>query len=200
MRYVGYWAGGYVPQMTIVPKLREDRYMRGGDHESFLDMGIPGVRFIETIENFPRQHTPDDTVANLTPAYLARVTQVVVATAASLARAPSAPQSITASGTASGMVTVSWAAPMTGAPDHYVVAARPVTENFYRTRVTAPGAQLQKSVSAADLGLAGAPAFFITVAAVDAAGHESLPAYPEYRCDAQSCVVQPGSLNVTASQ
>src|SRR5262249_30739126 len=84
MRYVGYWAGGYVPQMTIVPRRREARYMRCGDHESFLDMGIPGVRFIETIENFPRQHTPDDTVANLTPAYLARVTQVVVATAASL--------------------------------------------------------------------------------------------------------------------
>jgi hypothetical protein len=36
------------------------------------------------------------------------------------------------------------------------------------------------------------------VAAVDAGGHESLFAYPEYRCDTVSCVVPSDALNVTA--
>jgi hypothetical protein len=37
------------------------------------------------------------------------------------------------------------------------------------------------------------------VAAVDAAGHESLFAYPEYRCDAGGCVVPAAALNITAT-
>jgi hypothetical protein len=52
-------------------------------------------------------------------------------------------------------------------------------------------------VQATDLGIGGASAFFVSVAAVDAQGHESLFAYPEYRCDGTSCVVPPGALDVT---
>ena len=192
MRHIGYWGAGYVPNMLILPHLREDRPGRGGDHEPFLDQGIPGVRFIETNENFAVQHTPNDTVANMTPAYTARVTQVIVATAASLARAPQAPQNASATGNAQS-ATLSWTAPAVGTVDHYIVAARPVTENFYHTRVMATGTS--KTVTPADLGVSGT--YFVSVAAVDAAGHESLFAYPEWRCDATSCAVQAGSTNVT---
>ena len=192
LRHIGYWGTGYVPNMLILPHLREDRPGRGGDHEPFLDQGIPGVRFIETNENFARQHTADDTVANMTPAYNARITQVIVASAASLARAPQAPQSATASGNASSAM-LSWQAPAIGTVDHYVIAARPVGENFYHTRVTTTS--LSKTVTPADLGVTGA--YFVSVAAVDAAGHESLFAYPEYRCDDTGCSVQAGSTNVT---
>src|SRR5262249_28260240 len=134
----------------------------------------------------------EDTVANLTPDYVARVTQIIVASAASLARAPQAPQSASATGNAQG-ATLSWAAPAIGAVDHYVVAARPVGENFYHTRVTVAGTS--RTVTPADLGVSGA--YFVSVAAVDAAGHESLFAYPEWRCDDTGCAVQAGSTNVT---
>ncbi len=204
MRHIAAAGGAYVPSMAIVPMLREDRPGRGGDHESFLDQGIPGVRFIETVESpnsgttASHQHSPNDLMAYLTPDYTARVTQVVVASVATLARAPSPPLSIGASGTAAGPVMVCWAAPSGGAAvDHYVLAGRAVTENFYHARVAAPAGATQKSVSAADLGLGTAAAFFVSVAAVDSLGHESLFAYPEYRCDATSCVVQPGSMDVT---
>jgi hypothetical protein len=203
MRYIGTWGHAYVPSLTMIPKLREDRPGRGGDHESFIDQAYPGVRFIETMESpnagttASHQHSPNDLPSFVTPAYTATVAQVVIATAASLARAPGPPQSPTATGNTS-TVKLGWAAPTTGAPvDHFVIAGRDVGENFYRTRVVVPGSATSHTVSAAGLGLSSSTAFFVSVAAVDGAGHESLFAYPEYRCDAGSCVVPPKALDVT---
>jgi hypothetical protein len=205
MRFIATAGGAYVPSMTVVPMLREDRPGRGGDHESFLNNSIPGVRFIETVESpnagtvASHQHSPNDQMMYVTPAYTARVAQVVISSVASLARAPSPPQNIVASGNAGATVMLTWAAPLSGSGvDHYVLAGRAVTENFYHARVSTPRTATSKSVTAADLGMAGAAAFFVSVAAVDAQGHESLFAYPEYRCDASSCVVQPGSTDVKA--
>jgi acetylornithine deacetylase/succinyl-diaminopimelate desuccinylase-like protein len=207
MRFIATAGGAYVPSMAIVPMLREDRAGRGGDHESFLDQGIPGVRFIETIESpnagtvGSHQHSPNDLATYVTPAYTRRVAQVVVASIASLARAPSPPLSIAATGSAAGPVSLTWAPPASGsAVDHYVVAARATSENFYHARVVVPQSATQATVTPDALGIPGAPAFFVSVAAVDAPGHESLFAYPEYRCDSASCVVQPGSLDVTVKQ
>jgi acetylornithine deacetylase/succinyl-diaminopimelate desuccinylase-like protein len=205
MRYVGYWGSAYVPSMTMLSVLREDRMGRGGDQESFNNVGIPAVRFIETVESpnaatvQSHQHSPNDLPMYVTPAYTARIAQVVTAVAASLARAPTPPQMGVATGSGAGPWTLSWSAPASGpAVDHYVIAARPTTENLYHARVAVPAATTMHAVTAADLGLAPGAAIFISVAAVDAAGHESLFAYPEYRCDATSCAVQPGSLDVTA--
>jgi hypothetical protein len=35
---------------------RPDRFLRGGDHLSFIDQGYPAVRFTEPHENFAHQH------------------------------------------------------------------------------------------------------------------------------------------------
>src|SRR5215471_8584340 len=107
MRAVALATGNYAPDMTALPNLREDRPGRGSDHISFLDRSFPGVRFIEAVENTAHQHSANDTIANMTPAYMPRVARVVVATAATLARAPSAPRSIAVTRNASGSVTVS---------------------------------------------------------------------------------------------
>jgi hypothetical protein len=64
--------------------------------------------------------------------------------------------------------------------------------------VIAPASSVSRQVTAAELGLATGSAFFISVASVDAAGHESLFGYPEYRCDSAACSVQAGSLDITA--
>jgi len=205
MRLIATTGGAYVPAMTIVPVLREDRPGRGGDHESFLDVGVPAVRFIETVESpnagtaASHQHSPNDLMTFVTPDYAARVTQVVVSCVGSLARAPSLPLAMTASGTATSAIQMTWEAPSSGSSvDHYVVAGRDVTENFYRMRLPLSKDAKATSVTRADLGLGGSQAFFLSIAAVDAEGHESLFAYPEYRCDVQGCVVQPGSSDVTS--
>jgi hypothetical protein len=195
MRYVATWGSAYVPDMTIIPKLREDRSGRGGDHESFIANGYPAVRFIEPTENLAHEHTAQDIVDFVTPPYTARVAQVVVAVAASLARAPSPPTSMVVSGSASS-ASVSFAAPPGDPVDHYVVAARPASDNFYHARRTlsATGGSFAPS----DLAVDPSAAYYISVAAVDVSGHESAFAYPEYRCDVASCAVPPLSLDVTA--
>jgi Peptidase family M28 len=204
MRYVATWGAAYVPSMSIVPMLREDRPGRGGDHESFISAAHPGVRFIETVESpnagqaGSHQHTLDDLTSYVTPDYAGRMASVVIAVAASLARAPGAPSGMTVTGSATSLA-LKWSPPATGQPvDHYVLAARSTAENFYRGRLLVPAGGTSATVGASDLGVADAPSFFVSVAAVDAAGHESLFAYPEYRCDPSGCVVPPAALDVTA--
>ncbi|GAC1530206.1 MAG: M20/M25/M40 family metallo-hydrolase [Polyangiales bacterium] len=197
MRFIAEWGSAYVPAMTIEPKLREDRVGRGGDHEPFLARGVTAVRFIETNETFAHQHTPDDVFAHVTPAYTARVARVVVSVAASLARAPRAPTALAATVDPAGL-HLSWTA---GAPsssvERVVVAARPVTESVYTHFVDAAPGPPSALVDPKALGVDGG-AFFVSVAAVDAAGHASMFAYPELRCEAGVCAVPAGATDVTA--
>jgi acetylornithine deacetylase/succinyl-diaminopimelate desuccinylase-like protein len=200
MRYIGHWGRAYVPTMTMLPKLREDRANRGSDHKSFIGKGIPGVRFIDVNENLAHQHSPDDLYRFVTPSYTARVAQVVAASAANLARAPAPPQSLSVQRVSSGKLKLAWTAPRSGPVDHYVISARSVNENLYRTRVEVPGTAISSTLSLVnDLGIPGGSSY-ISVAAVDVAGHESLYAYPEYRCTSRSCGVQNGSLDLTATR
>jgi len=220
MRYIGTFGGAYVPSMQMIPKLREDRPGRGSDHSSFLNNAFPAVRFMETVEcspsrvdnsgspppqaknpscldfNTSHQHSPFDLSTFVTADYTARVTQLVASTAASLARAPSAPRNLAVTGDSFNGVAVTWATPEAGEVRRYVVAARSTSENFYRQRVDVEDGQTFAQLSATDLGLLPGESFFVSVAAVDKKGHESLFAYPEYRCDAAGCVVPPGALDV----
>ena len=98
---------------------RPDRFGRGGDHEPFLALGYPAVRFTVGAENWDRQHQNvrtengrpyGDTVEAMDFAYLAKVTAINVATLARLAAAPSAPAEATLSGALTRDTTVRWSA------------------------------------------------------------------------------------------
>jgi hypothetical protein len=202
MRYTAYWAGAYVPEMSMVPELREDRVGRGSDHKSFIARGIPAVRFIDTKEALAHQHNSDDQYQYVTPHYTARVAQVMIATAASLARAPMPPQSFVARQVSASKVKLWWTAPASGAAvDHYVISARTTDENFYRARfLIGSDASSAKVKISAGLEIPIGASFFISLAAVDADGHESLYAYPEYRCESGECAVPQGALDVIATR
>jgi hypothetical protein len=132
----------------------------------------------------------------------------MAATAATLARAPLAPNwprdaarvPVVPTADAAGAVTLTWNATAGDAIDHFVIAARATTENFYRQRVTVGGNATSRTVTPAELGLTIGQAFLISVAAVDAKGHESLFGYPEFRCEGSSCALPAGALNVTAAR
>lgn len=98
---------------------RPDRFGRGGDHEAFLALGYPAVRFTVGAENWDRQHqyvrvengrSYGDTVEGVDTDYLAKVTAINVATIARLAAAPAAPAKAFVSGALSRDTNVSWPA------------------------------------------------------------------------------------------
>jgi len=144
------------------------------------------------------QHSPNDQVKYITPHYAARIARVMAAVAASLARAPASPQNFTASGNAVQGVNVKFEGSEESHADHYVLAARSVTENIYRRRVTISHHGEDQVISPQALGLNPGDSFYVSVAAVDRQGHESLFAYPEVRCDSSSCAIPPYAYNVTA--
>jgi hypothetical protein len=164
-------SAAYARDFTIAPRLREDRPGRGGDHEPFIALGFPAVRFIDDKETLAHQHSPDDIIVYVSPAYTARVARVVASVLASLALAPRAPTSLSVS-RSGGRVTLAWE----GAADHYVVTARS------ESMTSRPGVVGRDYVMPAP-----AKPTWISVSAVDSAGHESLAAWPEHRCDAAGC-------------
>ncbi|MDQ2864749.1 MAG: M28 family metallopeptidase [Candidatus Eremiobacteraeota bacterium] len=99
-RFIDATTPQYVPSMKVRQIYRADRFLRGGDQESFSAQGYAAIRFVEAHENFTHQHQ-DVRVTNgvqygdLLPfndwQYLARVTQVNIAALAALALGPAAP-------------------------------------------------------------------------------------------------------------
>jgi hypothetical protein len=90
-RYIKDMGEKYLPSMRVDLMFRADRFGRGGDHTPFNQEGYAAVRFSSPSENFTHQHTLTDTFANTSVPYIARVTKVNGAVAASLALAPRAP-------------------------------------------------------------------------------------------------------------
>lgn len=107
---------------------RPDRFGRGGDHEAFLRLGYPAVRFTVAAENYDQQHQNlrtengrvyGDTIDKMDFDYAAKVTAINVAVARRLADAPSAPAEVSVDGAVSADSTVRWS-PVTGASGYRV--------------------------------------------------------------------------------
>jgi hypothetical protein len=90
-RYVRDIGERYVPSMQVRLEFRADRVARGGDHTPFSLEGFGAVRFSSPVEDYSHEHTSTDTFEHTSPSYIARVTQLNGAIAASLAWAPAAP-------------------------------------------------------------------------------------------------------------
>ena len=90
------WASSvvYMPlnQFKVLPVFRLDRIGRGGDHRPFVELGDPGIRFTELLENYKRQHLPTDVLEHVNFGYVANVTRVNTALIAALAQAPMQPR------------------------------------------------------------------------------------------------------------
>lgn len=89
------WGVGelYLPRFEVFPVWRLDRFGRGGDHRPYVEMGVPGLRFTERVENEKRQHRPADVLAWVNFGYIANVVRLNAASIASLAFAPATPDS-----------------------------------------------------------------------------------------------------------
>jgi hypothetical protein len=90
-RFVQRWGARYVPSHEVRLLSRPDRFNRRGDHSAYTQAGFAAVGFRESRENFTRQHDPRDTFEGVSPAYLAQNARVNAAAAATFALAPPAP-------------------------------------------------------------------------------------------------------------
>ncbi|TLS21265.1 uncharacterized protein PpBr36_10541 [Pyricularia pennisetigena] len=145
-RFVAEVGANSFTDMKVALVYRLDRYLRGGDHSSFLDAGYgSAVRFTEPNENFNHQHqdvgkAPDGTVLGDLPEfvdydYVARVAKVNLATAWSLANAPPQVRNVTVdTEDLSNDTALSWAkiaGPAAALVKGYEVVWRPTTASMW---------------------------------------------------------------------
>lgn len=100
-RFIAETVPVYIPDFTVRQIFRADRFLRGGDQESFQDAGFSAaVRFVEAHENFAHQHQDvrvehgvqyGDLPQFIDAQYLRRATQANVAALATLALGPAPP-------------------------------------------------------------------------------------------------------------
>ncbi|XWN36599.1 MAG: M28 family metallopeptidase [Balneola sp.] len=116
-RYVDKMADMYIPNLDVMMIYRLDRFGRGGHHRPFNAVGIPGVRIMETNENYVMQHqdlrTEDgikygDTIDGVDFDYAAKLTGLNVVTMASMAWAPNPPVNVQIRGAVRPSTTLKW--------------------------------------------------------------------------------------------
>jgi hypothetical protein len=178
-RYAQEVGDRYQPDFRGELILRADRFLRGGDHESFNAVGYPAIRFVEPVENFNHQHQNvrtengvqyGDLPQYMDFDYLARVTRYNVSVLASLAMGPGRPDSAHVLTKALDNKTQLEWTPVPGAAGYEVVRRK--TTDVVWTDVTDVGNVTAVTVPySKDNWLFG-------VRAVDAQGRRGVPVFP----------------------
>ncbi len=116
-RYVARMTDDYVPNLDAQLIYRLDRFGRGGHHRPFNDAGFPGVRIMESHENYRRQHQDlrvedgieyGDVIEGVNFAYAAKLTGVNVISLAGLAWAPAPPRNVSIGGAVRASASLAW--------------------------------------------------------------------------------------------
>lgn len=156
---------------------RPDRFGRGGDHEPFLKLGYPAIRFSVGVENYDAQHQDlrreggrvyGDTIDRMDFPYLAKVTAINVATLARLAAAPAAPVTVSIDGALSTDTTVRWT-PVANATGYRIRWRRNDAQGWTDSRDVTGAEAVLKGVIVDD--------HFVAVSSLSAGGAESVPTF-----------------------
>lgn len=119
-RYVKAQADQYMVNLDVMMVYRLDRFGRGGHHRPFNQVGIPGVRIMETHEHYDRQHqdlrTEDgvvygDTMDGVDADYAAKLTGLNAITLAGMAGAPPFPAKVEIEGAVQPSAKMHWETP-----------------------------------------------------------------------------------------
>ena len=119
-RFIDRVADQYIPNLDTMMVYRLDRFRRGGHHRPFNEVGIPGVRIMETHEHYDRQHQDlrnedgrhyGDTIDYVDFDFAAKLTSLNAAAPALMAGAPPFPSDVEIEGAVSPDTTLRWSAP-----------------------------------------------------------------------------------------
>ncbi|MBO1256926.1 M28 family metallopeptidase [Alteromonas sp. 5E99-2] len=118
-RYIDKIADQYIENLDTMVIYRLDRFRRGGHHRPFNDLGYPGVRIMETNENYNRQHQDlrtengikyGDTIDGVNFDYAAKLTALNATTLAAMSWAPAPPSDVEIEGAVKPSTTLKWKA------------------------------------------------------------------------------------------
>ncbi|KAI0367700.1 Zn-dependent exopeptidase [Pilatotrama ljubarskyi] len=141
-RFVDEVATNSATGMKVRVIYRLDRFLRGGDHEPFLERGFPAARFTEPHEDFAHQHQDvrvdstgkqfGDLIEFCDFDFITRVAKVNGAALWSLAQAPGTPKNVTIdTSVLTNNSTLLWALGSDEGLAGYEVLWRPTIEPFW---------------------------------------------------------------------
>jgi hypothetical protein len=177
-RYAKETGDAYGSGFTGMLIWRADRFLRGGDHESFNAQGFPALRFTEPRETFAHQHQNvrvengvqyGDLPQYMDFDYLAKVARYNASILASLALAPATPKVTVDTKALTNDTTLSWS-PVPRAV-RYEVVRRLTTEPTWTAIDDAGSATTITLKLSKDIWQFG-------VRAIDAQGHRSPAGFP----------------------
>lgn len=178
-RFVKATGDAYVADLSGLLVARADRFLRGGDHESFNAAGFAAIRFTEPVETFAHQHQDvrvqdgvqyGDLQQYMDFAYLARVARYNAANIAALAIGPASPtDAAIITKDLTNTTTLTWT--VVPSAVSYEIVRRASTDADW-TSATDVG-----DVTTATLAFSKDEWLF-GVRALDAQGHRSVVAFP----------------------
>ncbi|BFT31610.1 M20/M25/M40 family metallo-hydrolase [Alteromonas sp. D210916BOD_24] len=183
-RYIDNIADQYIENLDTMVIYRLDRFGRGGHHRPFNDLGYPGIRIMETNENYTRQHQDlrtengiayGDTLDGVNFEYAAKLTGLNAVSLAAMAWAPNPPVNVTIEGAVQPSTTLKW-----NALDS---KQNPQLKGYkvYWRHTDAPQREFSKfvgNVTEATLENIVIDNYFFGVASVNKDGIESVVVYP----------------------
>ncbi len=165
-RYMAYVSQLYTPTFVVDIQNALDREGRWSDHREFINAGVGAVRLTESVEDPDVQHNSQDTAEKLDYDYLARVTALNVATAASYAGAPGRPIAPTVTPMADpGAFILTW--PTDPVAAGYALSFREVGSFDY------PSFQFVSAEEAGNIAVTGldtSKRYYLSIAAIDVNG------------------------------
>ena len=179
-RYIKETGENYVKNIEVKLIYRNDRFLRGGDHTSFVNAGFPAVRLTEYFENYDHQHQDlrtengkmfGDLIEFMDFEYLRKNTAVNVATLANLAKAPSKPENVKMDvKNLTNTTTLSWEQPKFGKVQGYHILVRETDSSVWQKKIFTKDVQMKLPFSKDN--------YFFAVQSVNETGNVSLPVIP----------------------
>ncbi|UOU97730.1 M28 family metallopeptidase [Chryseobacterium daecheongense] len=179
-RYIKEVGEKYVKNLEVKLIYRNDRFLRGGDHSSFVNNGFPAVRLTEYYENYDQQHQDvrkengkqyGDLPEFIDYNYLRKNTAVNIAVLASLAKSPPKPGKVEIEvKELTNSTTLHWEKPKTGRPVGYYVLVRETDSPVWQKRIFTQNLSLKIPLSKDN--------YIFAVQSVNESGNVSLPVIP----------------------
>ncbi|RKS97991.1 M20/M25/M40 family metallo-hydrolase [Chryseobacterium defluvii] len=178
-RYIEEVAEKYV-KIDIKLIYRNDRFLRGGDHSSFVNQGFPAVRLTEYYENYDQQHQ-DVRIENgkqygdlpefVDYNYLKKNVAANIAVLASLAKSPSKPEKVEIEvKELTNSTTLHWEKPKAGKLAGYYVLVRETESPIWQKRIFTKDLSLKIPLSKDN--------YIFAVQSVNETGNLSIPVIP----------------------